>query len=570
MQKLLYRRQYLLSAATCERLSGWPSTRLGTHTLYIHADCPWVRADGDAGEAGGDATNARSVIIVGYAIDPHHPESDTADIAREFAHLSTPGEVADRLYSLTGRFVLFIREYGRLLIFHDAFGLKSVFYTRHEGRFYAASQPLLLGEAVPLKKSGHYDQYFNSKYVRIKGGHYIPAGASLYENVEHLVPNHYLESPFGPSVLTPDALPDIPSDYPSDIPSDYPSDIPSDYPSDIPSDYPSDYPSVIPSDLTPDAPTDAPSDAAPDRQIRYFPNRSPGSRSLGDGVEAYADHLSRIMKAAAHRHKLALSLSAGLDSRAVLAACRDIAGNINAYTLINHKLTPDSPDIRIPSRLVPRLGMEHLIIDCHDPMDPDVEEAYHTNTDIPHFSHWGPSTSALHRHFPQDRLAVKGDGAEIVRCFYYKYKPHPLILSHRHFTKMVRGWDGIPFLDEVLARWYDGIRDPVARTGYRLLDLFYWEHEMGGWMTRNHLEWDIAQEVFIPYNNRELLDIGLSVDVRHRKVLNNRMFLMAIRRLWTEALSEPIYPVKTRRRLIRKLVKKVLKRAGLMKRNRRN
>ena len=84
-------------------------------------------------------------------------------------------------------------------------------------------------------------------------------------------------------------------------------------------------------------------------------------------------------------------------------------------------------------------------------------------------------------------------------------------------------------------------------------------------MTRNHLEWDIAQEVFIPYNNRELLDIALSVNVRHRKVLGSRMYLMAIRQLWKDALSEPVYPVKTRRRRLRKLVKKILKRTGLLR-----
>ena len=528
MQKLLYRRQFLLSAAFCERLSGWPSTRLGTHTLYIHTDCPWVRADDVADEKiGGDAMNAKSVIIVGYAIDPHHPESDTADIAREIVHLSTPGEVADRLYSLTGRFVLLIREHGRLLIFHDAFGLKSVFYTRHEGQFYAASQPLLLGEVVPLKKSENYDQYFGSDYIRLKGGHYIPAGASLYERVEHLVPNHYLESPVGP--------PDVPTDQ-----------------------------RTAPDNTA--EPVPKPDDREQhDRQIRYFPQNSPGNRSLKDGVRAFTAHLSRIMNAAAHRHKPALSLSAGLDSRIILAACRNITDSVMAYTLVNHKLTPESPDVRIPSKLVPRLGMEHIIIDCRNPMDPEVEEAYLTNTDIPHYSHWGPSTSALRRYFPQDRLAVKGDGLEIARGYYYKYKPHPLIISHRQFIKMVRGWDGIPFLDEVLAHWFDGVRGPAERTGYRLLDLFYWEHEMGGWMTRNHLEWDIAQEVFIPYNNRELLDIALSVNVRHRKVLGSRMYLMAIRQLWKDALSEPVYPVKTRRRRLRKLVKKILKRTGLLR-----
>jgi len=445
------------------------------------------------------AGEGRSAILIGYALDPRQPDATNADLAGRMARCDNVEGFANCLYDLSGRFLALQIGPGMMRIFGDAFGLRSLFWTVRDGRFHAASQPSLLDRAVPLERSDAYEQYMQSEYVRTRPGHYHPAGVSLFKNVRQLVPNHYLEVRF------PDKV----------------------------------------------------------RRVRFYPSRPLPTLSPEKGLGLYTELLRGSMDAVARRFPLALALSADVDSRVMLAAAGPFLENGLAYSLICRDLTEKSPDIRLPAELASRLGFKHLVIDAREETSPQFRELYNANTDIPHTGHWGPPAAALIAHLPGKYLAVKSDGAEIVRRYNYRYSRHPRTNSHRYFVSMVKGWDKIPFIDKAIAKWFEGVRPAAELTGHRLPDLFYWEHEMGGCIARNQLEWDIAQEVFTPYGNRELLEATLGVDDRLRRLTDNRFFMPAIGRMWPDAMSLPVHPVKDKKHRIRKFFKKLLMKVGL-------
>ena len=49
-------------------------------------------------------------------------------------------------------------------------------------------------KVLPLNRNESYNQYYNSNYTSQDKGHWIPSGSSLWDNVNHLVPNHYFDS----------------------------------------------------------------------------------------------------------------------------------------------------------------------------------------------------------------------------------------------------------------------------------------------------------------------------------------------------------------------------------------
>jgi len=182
---LLYRRQFLLTPSECEALAAWPTVSLGPYRLYAHPDVELTRSESDAGR--------RQARLVGFAIDPHHPQRSNAEILDSLlAAPCSPGEIAKRLHSLSGRFVLILHTGEDAFVFHDPCGLRSVCYAEHEGRVHVGSQPLLLGEVLPLQEGERFRSYFNSEYVKNNTEHWIPGGCCLFENVGRLLPNHFL------------------------------------------------------------------------------------------------------------------------------------------------------------------------------------------------------------------------------------------------------------------------------------------------------------------------------------------------------------------------------------------
>ena len=127
---------------------------------------------------------------------------------------------------------------------------------------------------------------------------------------------------------------------------------------------------------------------------------------------------------------------------------------------------------------------------------------------------------------------------------------------------MENGWEELDFIREEIRKWRESIQGNSFN--YLLLDLFYWEHRMGGWQAQSQLEWDIVQEVFTPFNSRELFDIMLSIDPLKRKCEKPSLYIDTMKYLWSEVLNEPVNPY-TFKRKVRIFVYDIMSYTGLLK-----
>lgn len=485
MNNLKFRRQFLFTPKKCEQLNEWQITEIGKYTLYVHPDCQITIKKSQFYEIG----------LVGYVIDPSNPEKNNAAILDDLSLSRSIKEMGEKLYPYGGRFVLIIKTKDDYTIFHDACGLKSVYYTKFENEAYVASQPLLFKLQIPLTKGDRFESYYKSTYVKYEVEHWIPCGTSLYDDVFQLVPNHYFNiSSF--------------------------------------------------------------------KQVRFWPNKAVTSITLDEAVQKVSSILNKSLVAANQRFKLALALTAGWDSRTVLSACKPIVKDLYIYTLQYRDLTFSSFDIKIPRDIVSTIGHDHHVIDCRKELNLNFKELYLGNTDNPHLYDWGFIANGMIGGYPSERIAIKGNCAEIGRCFFYKDGKQKPVKSANDILDLVADWKKIKFVKEQITDWFTGIKASEINKSYSLLDLFYWEHRMGSWQSQSQLEWDIIQETFTPFNNRELLETMLSVDVIYRKGPEYKLFKSVIHNLWKETLQSPINP-KTNTEQVLNVVKSVLKEVGL-------
>lgn len=269
---------------------------------------------------------------------------------------------------------------------------------------------------------------------------------------------------------------------------------------------------------------------------RYWPS-SPRTRlALAEGVERAASLLRGVVEAAARRFPLALALTAGVDSRAVMAAARPFIDDVYVYTLTNTRLGLSERDATVAGRVAARAGVAHHRIECPTTMDSWFASIHRGNTSTPHEA-WGATAFGLYRNYPPDRVSMTGNCSEVSRRGYRRLRPVD-VAGLARLENMVAN----PLAREWIAGWLAEAEQIPASLDYPLVDLYYLENRMGRWLAGGLLESDIAQETVAPFNCRALAEALLCLDIADRDPPESRAHRRIIELLWPELLAEPFNP----------------------------
>lgn len=292
--------------------------------------------------------------------------------------------------------------------------------------------------------------------------------------------------------------------------------------------------------------------------VRYWPNANLPSITVDECVEATAPILKGTIAAAAHRFKLALAITAGLDSRILFAASNDNQNSIFYYTQSSGTQQNNRGDILVPRQLLAMLGLEHHSVVCPENIDPGFLGIYEKNFPFAHLSKGAKIFSSYELFNPTGFVVVNGVGNEITRCFY-----HSCSLENMDGSALAKaaGMDNEAYAINRFQEWLESIAP--NRFNFDLRDLFYWEQRMGNWAAMVFAEADIAHETLSPYNCRYLLTNFLSVDVKHRQGPSYTLYRQLIKRLWPEALLVPINPPRTLGGKVKKAIVGALSAAGV-------
>jgi len=441
------------------------------------------------------ADRSRSVTLLGYLIDPGSPAAGEASLAAGLLHGGDRSLQAclDRLAGWGGRFALLWRDGDRAALLHDACGLRQVYWVAAGGEAWAASQPGLLARLLGLARDPEALAYMASRGEDDGAVYWMPGDRSLYREVRCLLPNHLLDLDAG---------------------------------------------------------------RAPSAR-RFWP----GPRALPEPLPAagaappFARTLRALVEGARHRFPLAVPLTAGWDSRLMLALARDFAAEATCFTLTYPTAPAGSRDVVVPARLLARLGVPHLVVPYPREVDEPFRAIFRANADAVKESYCGDA-QAMREHLPGGATALTGDVAEIVKCFWR--------LPAKAEADITAGDLGAlsqvgthPYALAALQAWLDG----APRGEVPLLDLFCWEQMAGRWQAQIRSEYDLVQESFAPLAMRSLLAGLLAQDEAARRAPDFTLFRAIIAHLWPEVLAEPINPPE--RRGARARLGAALRRAGL-------
>jgi len=276
---------------------------------------------------------------------------------------------------------------------------------------------------------------------------------------------------------------------------------------------------------------------------RHWPYAPIGTMTTKDAEAFLEQRMSNLMRAAAARYPLAMGITAGIDSRLVMAMYKDISDKIDFLTVRQGQMPDDHPDITIPEKLCEQLGLKRVVVKAKPSMSADFAKLFKDNvymaTDI-----YGQDAEAILNKLHREKATVTGSGGEMGQCFFRnrvarnKYNGP---LSAEELAK-IQNHAGEPFAIKHIQTWLD---EAGNRHDVKLMDLFYWEHSHGNWLAMTQAQFDIAwREIFTPYNCRDVLQAFLSVDEKDRIRPHLTLYKNLIARSWPELLDQPINPHK--------------------------
>jgi hypothetical protein len=273
---------------------------------------------------------------------------------------------------------------------------------------------------------------------------------------------------------------------------------------------------------------------------RYWPDGPLTALRASDALDMLAERLPGLVEAAVARFDLVLGLTAGWDSRLVLAASRAVKEKITCVTVRQRTMPEGATDIATAARLMARLGFGHQIIRAPVTTSAAFSYRFKRSVCFAH-EHYAADAEAIFDFTHARKVALTGSGAEIGRCSFRSQLPLSRWrrVTARDLARLQR-IDALPFAVKHFEYWLNELGDTH---GINVLDLFEWEQGHGNWLAMTQLEFDSAWcDIFTPYNSREVLVTLLSVDERYRRKPHYRLFRDLMLRLWPEVLSEPINP----------------------------
>ena len=170
---------------------------------------------------------------------------------------------------------------------------------------------------------------------------------------------------------------------------------------------------------------------------RFWPTAPLEPLELETAVGQSARFLQQSMRAITARGRVAFALTAGRDSRTLLAASRPVADQLWVHTATHGEFNLASPDLRLSAAICGAVGLTHHVLPCPKSMTEPFRSIFMNNHDPAHRV-WGRICQGLLDGFPVNTLSVRGNVSEAARCVYYPTGIHPAALQASDLVRLCK------------------------------------------------------------------------------------------------------------------------------------
>ena len=267
--------------------------------------------------------------------------------------------------------------------------------------------------------------------------------------------------------------------------------------------------------------------------------------NLTDVVMSVGEMLQNSIVEMSRRVPIQLAVTAGWDSRILLAASKQTKVTTK-YFVSSMDILPDSHmDIKIPNLLAKNNDFEIEVIRNITEIDEEFIEILKRNVMNARVL---PKTKTIYHFYrnKEKRVTINGNASEISRLFYGIVADE--FVTAEYLAKLMN-YEKFEFVVAEFQSWLDNTREFAKTNQIPLLDLFYWEQRMGNWGVHYPNEQDIAVDEFTPFNNRKLIIELMCIQNEYREESNNVLYKQIIESMWPELMQVPVNPLSLKQKV---------------------
>lgn len=271
--------------------------------------------------------------------------------------------------------------------------------------------------------------------------------------------------------------------------------------------------------------------------VRHWPRENVRRVATREETEAcirtIVDGVQSVMRALAERGELLLSLTAGRDSRMLLACCRELADRITCFTFDFPTLT-GPVDLAVARLLCRDMGLEHVTVPIVD-VDEATQRRYLER--IGFAGHPGKAWDflvAAGTHLDTSKSWAIAYSSEVGRGNYWKPRDRADVRPDA-VDLLARG--GLPPLPSFVRAMDDWIDSLDYCDTFVILDILALEHRGCGWAMAHLHGAAPFRDIIVPYSRRDILDAMMRLPLGLRK--EQGMPREVIRATWPELLRYP-------------------------------
>ena len=271
---------------------------------------------------------------------------------------------------------------------------------------------------------------------------------------------------------------------------------------------------------------------------RFFPRKPRVEISNDSAADKLKEFSDSIFKTLLKFYKISCSLTAGWDSRMVMALSYPYRSEIDYYTFVIDKYSKDHMDYWIPEKIAKRTNVKYQRIDNN--LLPDSEElndilnAYENLKFIDFkralggFSHFRKS---------KDHIVLTGAVGEICKNYYEDYKVDDgkslALAGHQIYNDYTKD-----FFDKK----YKELKEVQDKYGYDLRDIAHWEQNITNFAGQSNAYFLNVCKVFSPFNCRAVIDTILMVPRKNRDGHLHKFNKVYLKKYAPELLEFPVNP----------------------------
>jgi len=268
------------------------------------------------------------------------------------------------------------------------------------------------------------------------------------------------------------------------------------------------------------------------QSVRFYASSTCPHYDFDTAVNKIGQILHGTLTAVFARRPVAMPLTGGYDSRALVACAGDLRKKFQFFHISD--AAEPFHEIPIAKKVSRKLDIPFAVMH-QKRFTKEFREILRANIGDMWWE-YGINKIYTFSEFDHQWFVAMGNMAELIRrCSYYRNGIPPLDISPELLAQK-SGYAGNPVAIKAFSKWK---ACAPMDSNIHVLDFFYWEHRIGNWLAMVFNGLDTVCEAIPIYNNRKLFEVGFAVDNKYRTEPSYELFREISYRYAPETVGVP-------------------------------